>query len=206
MDEAAAAGDGAPGPLGVRARHIKKRALKNKTLSVSFNEKDLKDFVTGFHKRKKKRRKEALHKQEEAERRKRIEQRKKRKLERDFVMFGGAPPDSGTDAAESDEEHDGDEDEDGEPVASVSGMTTYDNGDVQVTVTTSEIAREEEYPIIRPEVGGPQSVELFEKSKQRAPVPVAKKKQLKKAPRKRSRAKPQSKRDKRKGKKKNKKQ
>ncbi|KAL0300751.1 UNVERIFIED_CONTAM: hypothetical protein Sradi_6351900 [Sesamum radiatum] len=134
--EEAAAGDGGPGPLGVRARHIKKRALKNKTLSVSFNEKDLKDFVTGFHKRKKKRRKEALQKQEEADRRKRIEQRKKnfwqsvvtfiltlmfqRKLERDFVMFGGAPPDSGTDAPESDGEHDGDEDEDGEPVPSVS--------------------------------------------------------------------------------------
>ncbi|KAL0321208.1 UNVERIFIED_CONTAM: hypothetical protein Sradi_5382300 [Sesamum radiatum] len=225
MDEAAV-GDGAPGPLGVRARHIKKRALKNKTLSVSFNEKDLKDFVTGFHKRKKKRRKEALQKQEEAERRKRIEQRKKRKLERDFVMFGGAPPDSGTDAAESDEEHDGDEDEDGEPVPSVSGyvmhacfmvydhlsevlcfssegMTTYDKGDMQVTVTTSEIAREEEYPTNRPKVGGPESVEMFDKSKQRAPV--ARKKPLKKAPKKRSGAKPQSKRDKRKGKKKNKK-
>ncbi|KAK4386626.1 hypothetical protein Sango_2533200 [Sesamum angolense] len=213
--EEAAAGDGAPGPLGVRTRHIKKRALKNKTLSVSFNEKDLKDFVTGFHKRKKKRRKEALQKQEEADRRKRIEQRKKsvvtfiltlmfqRKLERDFVMFGGAPPDSGTDAPESDGEHDGDEDEDGEPVPSVSGMATYDNGDVQVTVTTTEIARVEEYPINRPEVGGPESVEVFDKSKQRAPV--ARKKQLKKAPTKRSRAKPQSKRDKRKGKKKNKK-
>ncbi|XP_011086113.1 ribosomal RNA-processing protein 17 [Sesamum indicum] len=202
MDEAAA-GDGAPGPLGVRARHIKKRALKNKTLSVSFNEKDLKDFVTGFHKRKKKRRKEALQKQEEAERRKRIEQRKKRKLDRDFVLFGGAPPDSGTDAAESDDEHDSDEDEGGEPVPSVSGMTTYDNGNVQVTVMTSEIAREEEYPINRPEVGGPESVEVFDKRKQRAPV--ARKKQLKKAPKKRSRAKTQSKRDKRKGKKKNKK-
>ncbi|KAL0328830.1 UNVERIFIED_CONTAM: hypothetical protein Scaly_2315600 [Sesamum calycinum] len=158
------------------------------------------DFVTGFHKRKKKRRKEALQKQEEADRRKRIEQRKKRKLERDFVMFGGAPPDSGTDAPESDGEHDGDEDEDGEPVPSVSGMATYDNGDVQVTVTTTEIAPVEEYPINRPEVGGPESVEVFDKSKQRAPV--ARKKQLKKAPTKRSRARPQSKRDKRKGKKK----
>ncbi|KAI3466642.1 hypothetical protein Pfo_023305 [Paulownia fortunei] len=200
MDEAAAE-DGGPGPLHVRTRHIKKRALKNKSLSVSFSEKDLKDFVTGFHKRKKKRRKEALQKQEEADRRKRIEQRKKRKLERDFVMYGGAPPHSGRDAAESDEEHE--HDEDSEPVASVSGMMMFDNGDVQVTVATSEIAREEEYPIDRSEQGRTQSVEAFEKSKQM--IPVSRKKQLKKAPKKRSRPKPQSKRDKKKGKTKNKK-
>lgn len=37
MDEAAEEG-GAP----VRGRHIKKRALRNKSLSVSFDEKDLK--------------------------------------------------------------------------------------------------------------------------------------------------------------------
>jgi len=42
-----------------QGRHIRKRALKNKALSVKFNEKDLRDYVTGFHKRKKKRRKEA---------------------------------------------------------------------------------------------------------------------------------------------------
>ncbi|GMI91514.1 hypothetical protein like AT1G11240 [Hibiscus trionum] len=64
-------------PSKPRGRHIKKRALKNKALSVSFNEKDLMDYVTGFHKRKKKRRKEAQKKQEQAERRKRIELRKK---------------------------------------------------------------------------------------------------------------------------------
>ncbi|KAK8642149.1 hypothetical protein V6N13_011506 [Hibiscus sabdariffa] len=57
-------------PSKPRARHIKKRALKNKALSVSFNEKDLRGYVTGFHKRKKKRRKEAQKKQEQAERRK----------------------------------------------------------------------------------------------------------------------------------------
>ena len=61
----------------IRGRHIKKRALKNKALTVSFDEKDLKDFVTGFHKRKKKRRKEAQQQLEEAHRRKRIEARKK---------------------------------------------------------------------------------------------------------------------------------
>ncbi|KAE8656551.1 Riboflavin kinase/FMN hydrolase [Hibiscus syriacus] len=85
-------------PSKPRGRHIKKRATKNKALSVSFNEKDLRyhyhthntsyistvdrgkkincelirDYVTGFHKRKKKRRKEAQKKQEQAERRKKV--------------------------------------------------------------------------------------------------------------------------------------
>ncbi|XP_050148199.1 uncharacterized protein LOC126623364 isoform X2 [Malus sylvestris] len=68
-----------------RSRHIKKRALKNKALVVTFNEKELSflvlgswsDFVSGFPKRKKKRRKEAEKKQGEALRRKRLELRKK---------------------------------------------------------------------------------------------------------------------------------
>ncbi|KAL6542861.1 hypothetical protein OROHE_010381 [Orobanche hederae] len=201
MDDAAGEG-GESGPLHTRVRHIKKRALKNKSLSVSFDEKDLKDYVTGFHKRKKKRRKEAMQKQEEAERRKRIEQRKKRKLERAFVMFGGAPPESGVDAAaESDEESE--HDENNELVASVSGTRIYDNGDVQVTVTTSEIGREEEDPIDRLEKGiSRPDDEGFEKSNKQK-IPVIRKKLLKKVVKKRSRAKPQSKRDKRKGKKKN---
>ncbi|CAF1765849.1 unnamed protein product [Brassica napus] len=49
----------------------------------------LKDFVTGFHKRKKKRRKEAQKQQEESLRRKRIEARKKRKLE-EMMVAGNA--------------------------------------------------------------------------------------------------------------------
>ncbi|CAA0825124.1 Unknown protein [Striga hermonthica] len=202
MEEAAAAADdGGSGPL--RARHIKKRALKNKSLSVSFNEKDLKDYVTGFHKRKKKRRREALQKQEEAERRKRIEQRKKRKLERDFVMFGGAPFGSDAeDAAEPDEEDE--HDEDTEPADPVSDTMMYDNGDVQVTVTTREIAREEEGSADRSKIGKAQSFEGFEKGNKQK-TPVARKKLIKKPQKKRSRAKPQSKREKKKGKRKNKK-
>ncbi|XP_041015353.1 uncharacterized protein LOC121258071 [Juglans microcarpa x Juglans regia] len=70
-----------------RGRHIKKRALKNKALAVSFNEKHLKDYVSGFHKRKKKRRKEAQKQQEKADRRKRIEQRKKRKFEKEQLSM-----------------------------------------------------------------------------------------------------------------------
>lgn len=124
-----------------KGTHLKKRALKNKALGINFNEKDLKDYVTGFHKRKKKRRKEAQKQQNEALRRKRCEERKKvftfpfyftmcfiitkklhsfttnagfglgyffcygfcyliylivlvlqRKLEREFVLYGGVPP------------------------------------------------------------------------------------------------------------------
>ncbi|KAL3522187.1 hypothetical protein ACH5RR_015021 [Cinchona calisaya] len=187
-------------PAGKAARHIKKRALKNKSLSVSFDEKDLKDFVTGFHKRKKKRRKEAEHKLQEAERRKRIEARKKRKLERELVMYGGAPPDSNADVDESDDNQDGSEEE--EPIASVSGTTMYDNGDVQVTVTTNEISREEEYPSERSLPEALQFVGVPDKKMTR--IPVHKKKQFKKVEKKRSHPKPQSKRDKRKGKSKNK--
>ncbi|KAL4276545.1 hypothetical protein AHAS_Ahas20G0217900 [Arachis hypogaea] len=86
-----------------KVRHLKKRALKNKSLSVSFNEKDLKDYVTGFHKRKKKRRKEAQKQQEEVLRRKRSEERKKRKLEREFVLYGCAPTNADAEPDETDE-------------------------------------------------------------------------------------------------------
>ncbi|KAF5186533.1 ribosomal RNA-processing protein 17-like, partial [Thalictrum thalictroides] len=60
----------------VGSLHIKKRALKNKALAISFNDKDLKDFVGGFHKRKKKRRKEAQQQIKAKDRLKRIEKRK----------------------------------------------------------------------------------------------------------------------------------
>ncbi|KAK6133392.1 hypothetical protein DH2020_032856 [Rehmannia glutinosa] len=203
MDEAAAV-DGASGPLHFRAHHIKKRALKNKSLSVSFNEKDLNL---------------PKNKAEES-----LEVVASRKLERDFVQFGGAPPDSSADAVAPDVEYE--HDEDSEPaVASVSvpiiiplpsfflsalaflltkEFDRYDNGDIEVTVRTSEIAREEEAPIDRSELGETQSGEAFEKNKQK--TPVTRKKLLKKVQKKRARAKPQTKREKRKGKKKSNKQ
>ncbi|KAL1562714.1 nucleolar protein 12-like [Salvia divinorum] len=193
MDMAAAAAEQGGAPL--RTRHIKKRALRNKSLSVSFDEKDLKDFVGGFHKRKKKRRKEALQQQEEAGRRKRIELRKKRKLEREFVMSGGVPVDPSAVTEKSDEEDE--QDEDSEPVASVSGTMMYGNDDVQVIVTTSEISRDEVLPADKSEVERTPSVHASETGKQK--TPVVRKKQPKKAPMKRSRPKIQRKRDKRKG-------
>ncbi|XP_030528968.1 ribosomal RNA-processing protein 17 [Rhodamnia argentea] len=126
----------------VRGRHIRKRALKNKALSVTFDEKDLRDFVTGFHKRKKKRRKEAQKQQEEAQRRKRIEQRKKRKLERELAYYDGGPPSNDTELDGDDELLENDEET--QPQISTSAMAVYDNGDMKVTVKTSEIAPDEE--------------------------------------------------------------
>ncbi|GAV58853.1 Nop25 domain-containing protein [Cephalotus follicularis] len=181
-----------------RVRHINKRALKNKALSVSFNEKDLKDYVGGFHKRKKKRRKEAEKKQEEALRRKRIELRKKRKLEKELALCGGVPPAADT---APDEATDCEDDEKGEPTASVAGTTMYENGNLQVTVTTSEISREEDtLPCEKIHAPVPRSIGA-DKSHN---VPVSKTKLLKKIVKHKSLPKPLSKRDKRKMKNKNK--
>ncbi|XP_076885033.1 uncharacterized protein LOC143534419 [Bidens hawaiensis] len=180
--------------------HIKKRALKNKALSVSFNEKDLSDFVTGFHKRKKKRRKEAQNQQQEALRRKRIELRKKRKLDREYVLYGGAPPGQDGQPNENDEfneeeeqdniDDDNSDDNDDDPT-SVSGTKVYDTGNVKVMVTTSEISREDDTVEIP---------KLPLGSEKKSNLQVIKKKPFKKVERRRSRPKTLTKRDKRKGK------
>ncbi|CAH8372220.1 unnamed protein product [Eruca vesicaria subsp. sativa] len=132
--------EGSAGPLAppTRAKHIGKRSLKNKSVTVSFDEKDLRDFVTGFHKRKKKRRKEAQKQQEESLRQKRIEARKKRKL--DEMMVAGLGEETEDLEAEKKE---------AEPDALTSGTTMYDTGELKVTVTTSEISREEDEPVRR---------------------------------------------------------
>ncbi|VFQ81672.1 unnamed protein product [Cuscuta campestris] len=184
----------------VQGRHIKKRALKNKSLSISFDEKDLREFVTGFHKRKKKRRKEAQQKLQEADRRKRIEIRKERRLERQLVADDGVLPDSTAEPGEHKEDaHEDNEDEMESDCLNplVSGTTMYDHGDVQITVTTSEITPEmEDTPaLIPPHVP---SGEI--KDTRRKKIPVSKKKPFKKAAKKKTRAKPLNKRDRKKGK------
>lgn len=79
----------------------------------------------------------------------------------------------------------------------------YDNGDVQVTVTTCEISHEQKFPALRPL---PTAPELSHEIKNnRGSIPVSKKKPFKKAVKRKSRAKPQNKRAKKKGKVKNKK-
>lgn len=72
----------------------------------------------------------------------------------------------------------------------------YDNDDVQVIVTTSEISRDEVFPVDKPEAGRAPSTHGSEMGKEK--TPVIRKKQVKKAPMKRSRPKIQRKRDKRK--------
>ncbi|KAF0913515.1 hypothetical protein E2562_023257 [Oryza meyeriana var. granulata] len=121
-------------------KHIKKRSLKNKALSVSLDKKALKDFVTGFHKRKKKRRKEAQKILQEKERRKRIEDRKRRKQEKEIALYGRVLSSDNADG--EDFENDGDEMEtDDLPEPEVK---TYEDGGTKITVTTSEIIREDD--------------------------------------------------------------
>ncbi|EMS59199.1 hypothetical protein TRIUR3_21559 [Triticum urartu] len=131
-------------------KHINKRALKNKALSVSLDKKALKygtatsfglwavaarDFVTGFHKRKKKRRKEAQRITQEKDRRKRIEARKKRKQEKEIALYGKVV---------SSENADG-EDGDGDGMdAAAPEIKTYEDGGTRITVVTSEITHGEE--------------------------------------------------------------
>ncbi|KAL6221174.1 hypothetical protein ACLB2K_008926 [Fragaria x ananassa] len=181
-----------------RGRYVNKRALKNKAVAVTFNEKSLSDFVSGFHKRKKKRRKEAEKKQGEALRRKLLELRKKRRLEKELALFGGAPPAAEGEADENDEgDASQEEDEESEPDAPISGTTTYDNGDIKVTVTTSEISQEVEiHPVKKTEAVVPETVGANKKNN----VPVSKKKPFKKVGKRKSGPKMQKKRDKRKGK------
>ncbi|KAK3013401.1 hypothetical protein RJ639_009462 [Escallonia herrerae] len=76
----------------------------------------------------------------------------------------------------------------------------YDNGDVKVMVTTSEISHEEEALRAKQQGAVPRLTGGSENKK--SSVPASKKKQFKRVARKRSRPKPQSKRDKKKGKKK----
>ncbi|RZC69655.1 hypothetical protein C5167_032790 [Papaver somniferum] len=185
-------------PPSASGKHIKKRALRNKALSVGFNDKDLKDYVTGFHKRKKKRRKEAQHQIQEKERRLRIENRKKRKLDREYVQFGGARP--ADEGSEPDENGDDLElNEETELSAPLSGLETYDNGDVTIIVKTSEISREDD-------VDSKEKTRLVPKSSEtdkKHSIPVKRKplKNVGKGKR-RSTPKTQKKRDKRAGKKK----
>lgn len=118
-------------------KHINKRALKNKALSVSLDKKALKDFVTGFHKRKKKRRKEANKITEEKERKKRIEARKKRKEEKEIALYGKVLSSDNADGEAGDEMDD-------DLPAPEPEIKTYEDGGTRITVVTSEITPEDD--------------------------------------------------------------
>nr|GEW75550.1 hypothetical protein [Tanacetum cinerariifolium] len=154
---------------------------------------DLSDFVTGFHKRKKKRRKEAQNQQQEALRRKRIELRKKRKEDRDYVLYGGAPPGPDAEPNENDEVEEAEDDD--EQKTSVSGTKVYANGSVKVMVTTSEISREDDTTNVNQRVDEVPKSNSGPEKKQN--LPVIKKKPFKKVEKRRSRPKTLTKRDKR---------
>ncbi|KAH9623112.1 hypothetical protein KSS87_013691 [Heliosperma pusillum] len=178
--------------------HISKRSLRNKSLSVSFDEKDLKDFVGGFQKRKKKRRKEAYRKQEEAGRRKHLEIRKQRRKEKEDALYGGAPPPEKDDEADDEDTEQNDE---SELNPSVSGTTTYENGDVMVTVTTSDLThQEEENRTLTKSTALPPA--FTKGAGKQHKIPVSKKKPMKKVRKGSSRPKLQNKRERRKGNKK----
>ncbi|KAJ0668596.1 hypothetical protein HanPI659440_Chr17g0691211 [Helianthus annuus] len=130
-----------------------------------------------------------------------IFKRLKRKLDREYVLYGGAAPDpegesNKNDEVEDDEQDnnnddDDDDDEEEENPTSVSGTKVYDTGNVKVMVTTSEISREDDFAEVPKLILG---------SEKKPNLPVIKKKPLKKVERRRSRPKAQTKRDKRKGK------
>ncbi|KAG6778679.1 hypothetical protein POTOM_015022 [Populus tomentosa] len=162
-----------------RAGHIKKRALKNKAVSVSFNEKDLRCGYWSCD--------NLLVVVE-------IKGLFLRKLEKEFALHGGPPATNESDEYEEDHEE-------SEPIASVNGTTKYDNGDMQVTVTTSEISREDkDSSSEKTQVAAPSLVEANKTHK----LSVSKKKSFKKVSKRKSRSKPQKKRDRKKGKTKNK--
>ncbi|XP_009405442.2 ribosomal RNA-processing protein 17 [Musa acuminata AAA Group] len=126
-------------------KHIKKRALRNKALTVGFNDKELRDFVTGFHKRKKKRRKEAQRQLQEKDRLKRIEARKKRKQEREMALYGRVLSSENPLAAVSEPDNAGDSEQDNQDMmASVSETKMYEDEDTTITVTTSAISHEKD--------------------------------------------------------------
>ncbi|XP_008775018.2 ribosomal RNA-processing protein 17 [Phoenix dactylifera] len=128
-------------------RHIKKRSLRNKGLTVGFDDKELRDFVTGFHKRKKKRRKEAQRQLKEKERLKRIQARKKRKQERELALYGRIISSENPVGSDSGADDGNDCEEDETNIAgSVPETKAYEDGTTTITVTTSELSHEDEDP------------------------------------------------------------
>ncbi|CAN6459225.1 unnamed protein product [Victoria cruziana] len=120
---------------------VKRKPLRNKSLAIGFDEKSLRDFVTGFHKRKKRRRKEAQQQLEERARKLRTEQRKKKKLEIQLAYGGGSVnPNTSPDDATNETEEVGDDFQ----TPSIAGTTVYNNGSTTITVTTSELCGEED--------------------------------------------------------------
>ncbi|WVZ56950.1 hypothetical protein U9M48_007410 [Paspalum notatum var. saurae] len=133
-------------------KHINKRSLKNKALSITLDKKALKDFVTGFHKRKKKRRKEAQRILQEKERIKKIQARKRmtmvvvlRKEEKEIALYGRVLSSDNNDGAGLENDEDiGNDGEVMENDESLSEVKTYEDDGTRIIVTTSEITGEDD--------------------------------------------------------------
>ncbi|KAG2267900.1 hypothetical protein Bca52824_062455 [Brassica carinata] len=125
-------------------------------------------------------------------RRKRIEARKKRKLEEMMVAGLGEETEDG----EADEKKDA-ENKEAEPDASTSGTTMYDTGELKVTVTTSEISREQDEPVRREKTQSTESGSTAKASTSQ-PAPLRKSKPSKQNRRHKSSTKTMKKRDKKK--------
>lgn len=158
-------------------KHVPKRALRNKSLIITFDENDRREFVTGFHKRKKQRRKLAEQQQQIKEREKRLAERKRRRLAIKFAsgeiseqLDENPKPSSTADISEQ-EDDDGDSDH----VSVVNGTLTYEDGDITTIVNTCELNSENE------DVETPNpNVFLKPKPKIKIPIPAKKNKSFKK--------------------------
>lgn len=158
-------------------KHVPKRALRNKSLIITFDENDRREFVTGFHKRKNQRRKLAEQQQQIKEREKRITDRKRRRLaiklasgEISELPDKNPKPSSAGDISEQ-EDDDGDSDH----VSVVNGTLTYEDGDITTIVNTCELNSENEDV----ETPNPNAFPK-PKSKIKIPIPAKKNKSFKK--------------------------
>jgi ribosomal RNA-processing protein 17 len=158
-------------------KHVPKRALRNKSLIITFDENDRREFVTGFHKRKKQRRKLAEQQQQIKEREKRLADRKRRRLaiklasgEITEVPDENPKPSSAGDISE--QEDDGGDSNHG---SIVNGTLTYEDGDITTIVNTCELNSENEDV----ETSNP-NVFPNPKSKIKIPIPAKKNKSFKK--------------------------
>eukprot|EP00899_Mesostigma_viride_P015636 jgi/Mesvir1/24073/Mv10795-RA.1 len=123
--------------------HIAKRARRNKGCVITFDEKDRKEFVNGFHKRKQLRRKFAENQQKEKKRRIRLQERKERREALKEALAKGSEnlgEDATAEGEGDDDEDEGELDKEGEP-ATVTYTTTTGSS---VCVVTSGLEEREE--------------------------------------------------------------
>jgi len=158
-------------------KHVPKRALRNKSLVITFDENDRREFVTGFHKRKKQRRKLAEQQQQIKEREKHLAERKRRRLAIKLASgeISELPDENPKPISAGDISEQEDDDEDSNNVSIVNGTLTYEDGDITTIVNTCELNPENE----NVETPNP-NVFLNPKSKIKIPIPAKKTKSFKK--------------------------